>query len=194
MKEKAVTISNFELDHKRDNFAHLVASGHDIGEAYNTAFRESLSDKESFEKGKELCANEYVSKKIREYYEDIKTLSTVNRSSLAVILKRIADCDASDFFETSSSGMFMIKPLDKWTRTMKAAFKGIKFNKNGMELVVYDKISSINSLVNLMGWNRVPDEVNNKNELSSYTDSQLNDLISSFDEVKLLGDVGKKES
>ena len=183
-----VTISVYELDMKRNSFARLVASGQDIGEAYNIAFHTSLSYEDSFGRGKELCENKYVAKKINEYCDDNKVLSTINRRDVAISLKRIADCDAADFYKMDN-GLMVLKPLDEWTRSMRAAFAGIKYSKTGIELKTHDKIASLNSIIRMMGWDKSPDEsATSGNEMAGYSDDQLDELISSMDEIKEIED------
>lgn len=66
---------------------------------------------------------------------------------------------------------FKLKPM-KWTRSMKTAFRGIKYTRSD-RLQVYDKISAANSLSNLMEWTKSPDNNAPAGRLSEYTDAQL---------------------
>ncbi len=182
---------NYNMDEKRDTFASLVASGRDPAQAYNISFHSLLSHDDALLRAKELCENEYVKDKIIQYYDDRKVLNSINRHNVAIPLKRIIDCDMSEFYEEDrDTKMFKLKPISKWTRNMKAAFRGIKYTRNGIELVVYDKISASNSLMNLMGWDKVPDNNGNVNELGNYTDDQLKELASNIEDAKIIEDDG----
>lgn len=186
-----ITVGVYKLDKKRDSFAKLVSSGQDIGEAYNTAFRTSLSYDESFKRGKELCENKYVTEKINEYCDDNRVLSTINRRDIAIKLKRIADCNVGDYFRQEGNVM-VIKPLDEWSRDMKVAFAGIRYTRSGVELKTYDKISSLNSIIKMMGWDKAPEEsASSSNELSSYSDDQLKELLNSMENIGEIEDNAK---
>lgn len=187
-----VSISKYSLDEKRDAFARLLATGKDPAKAYNITFHDMLNDIDAYAKAKEIAETPCVTEKILQYIDDRRVLNTITRQDVAVQLKRVVDCDASDFYEMDEQGQMKIKPMDKWTRSMKAAFSGIRYTRNGIELKVYDKISAVNSLVNLMGWDKVPEENRMVNELSGYTDEQLKTLANNVEDAKLIEDVDKQ--
>lgn len=190
-KGNEIVTYSYPLDDKRDTFARLVASGKNVGEAYNLAFHSSLPQEDAVFRAKGLCENEYVVDKINQYYDDKKVLTSINRQNVAIPLKRILDCDMSDFYEMDKdTKTFKLKPIGKWTRSMKTAFRGIKYTRNGIELQVYDKISAANSLMNLMGWTKSPDNNAPAGELSEYTDAQLKELASNIEEAKIIEEDG----
>jgi len=80
-----------------------------------------------------------------------------------------------------------IKPIEQWTEEMKAAFKGVKFTKNGIELMTYDKIAAANSISNMLGWDKTPEEVRKINDYSDISTKQLKDTL------KELEDMGKDD-
>lgn len=181
--DNEISVSSYELDRKRETFARLVASATDIGEAYNIAFHKTLPDTEAFERGDKLCHDEWVAKRIKQFYDDENVWHTVKRKNVAVTLKKIIDCSASDFLEQDASGVIKIKPINKWTDSMKVAFKGLKFTKNGTELMTYDKIASANALSGMMGWDKSPEEVKADNDLSGLTNKQLYDTLKDLKEL-----------
>ena len=185
--DSEVEVSSYELDRKRETFARLVASASDIGEAYNIAFRKQLPETEAFERGEKMCHDEYVSKRIKQFYDDEKVWQTVKRKNVAVKLERLIDCNASDYFCMNANGAMKIKPIEQWTEEMKAAFKGVKFTKNGIELMTYDKIAAANSISNMLGWDKTPEEVRKINDYSGISTKQLKDTL------KELEDMGKDD-
>ena len=182
-----VEVSSYELDRKRETFARLVASASDVGEAYNIAFRKQLPETEAFEQGDKLCHDEWVSKRIKQFYDDEKVRETIKRDNIAIKLKRIIDCNASDYFWIDRNGIMKIKPMNQWTDDMKVAFKGVKFTKNGMELMTYDKIAAANSISNMLGWDKAPEETKKINDYSDISTKQLKDTL------KELEDIGKDD-
>lgn len=172
-----IYITSSSLDRKRESFARLIATGQDIGDAYNVVFHTNLDEITAFEKGKELCEDEYVKKRINDLFDDLGVYSTVTKENISVTMKRIIDCNASDFFEMDRSGMMRLKPIDKWTRTMKVAFKGIRYTKNGMEIQLYDKIGAANTITKMMGWEKTIDTGGTQNALASWSDDDLRRVI-----------------
>lgn len=193
MSEVSLYITKYTLDEKRDSFARLMASGEKPGRSYCIAFNSVLKDEDAKYKAMQLCKDPCIVEKIASYCEDRKILNSINKQNIAISLKRIIDVDASDFYENDEYGNFKLVPKNRWTRSMKTAFKGIKYTKTGIELQVYDKISAINSLSGMMGWDK---EVENKrviNDLSNFTDDQLKMLASSVVEVKEIEDIKNAE-
>jgi len=189
MSEVSLYITNYTLDEKRDSFARLMASGESPEKSYCIAFNSILSDEDAKEKAMELCKNPYVVEKISAYCEDRKVLNSINRQNVSVTLKRIIDVDASDFYYNDENGNFVLVPIERWTRSMKTAFKGIKYTKTGIELQLYDKISAINSLSGIMGWGKEVENNRIINDLSNFTDEQLKMLASSVEEVREIEEV-----
>ena len=70
-----------------------------------------------------------------------------------------------------------LKPMDKWTRTMKVAFKGIRYTKNGMEIQLYDKIGAANTITKMMGWEKTIDTGGTQNALASWSDDDLRRVL-----------------
>ena len=106
-KGNEIVTYSYPLDDKRDTFARLVASGKNVGEAYNLAFHSSLPQEDAVFRAKGLCENEYVVDKINQYYDDKKVLTSINRQNVAIPLKRILDCNMSDFYEMDKRTVYL---------------------------------------------------------------------------------------
>ena len=59
--------------------------------------------------------------------------------------------------------------------------------KNDIELMTYDKIAAANSISNMLGWDKTPEEVRKINDYSDISTEQLKDTL------KELEDMGKDD-
>ena len=79
--------------------------------------------------------------------------------------------------------------MSEWTESMREAFGGVKFLRDGsQELKIYNKLESISLLVKVMGWSTLPNINNVNNELSNYTDEQLKELAGDIEDAEIVED------
>jgi len=182
------SITKYSLDEKRDTFARLVASGKDPAKAYNIAFNDILPDVDAMEKASSLCTDDFVIKKINQYYDDRRVLKTINRQDVAITLKRVIDVEAVDYYKEDEMGRIIFKPMKEWSRSMRTAFRGIKYSRSGQELLLYDKISAANALIGLMGWDKTPENNQKSNDMSNFSDEQLKELASNVEDAQIVKD------
>jgi len=189
MNSSLAVYDELSLDIKRDMFARLLVGGSSPAKAYNTAFNDTLPDSKASECASNLVESPEMIRTINKYYEDKKIYSRISRENTAVRLQRIAEVQICDYYEDDGDGCLKIKPMSEWTESMREAFGGVKFLRDGsQELKIYDKLESISLLVKVMGWSTLPNINNVNNELSNYTDEQLKELAGDIEDAEIVED------
>lgn len=137
---------------KQENFCNYYVETGNASEAYRRAYNADAMKPESVNvKACELLANVKITVRVSQLQKELKSRSDITKDEAVSELTNIVRCRVTNVLNAKGKTV-IVKSLSELPDEVVACISSIKSVKGGIEVKFYDKISAIDRLSKMMGW------------------------------------------
>lgn len=161
-----------KLTPKQEKFANLYVELGNASEAYRRSYScKRMSEKQVWEESSKLINHPKVTQRVKQLQTELQRRSDISKDEAVKELSNVVRGRITDIFDIKQGSLF-IKDLKKLPDEVVSCIESIKETNIGIEIKLYNKISAIDRLSKMMGWDEAT-----KQEI---TGKDGKDLISSI--------------
>lgn len=148
---------------KQENFCNYYVESGNASEALRRAYScNSMADKTINEKACRMLKESKISARIAELQGQLKDKSDITKEGMLKELANIVNVRITSI-GTIKDNVFIVKSLNNLPDEIISAIQSIKQTNNGLEVKLYDKISAIDRISKMLGWDSPVKSNNNVN-------------------------------
>ncbi len=168
-----------KLTIKQENFCNYYIESGNASEAYRRAFScDNMKADTIHVKAKELLNNGKITVRVKELQAEVKNRSDLKKDEAVNELSNIVRVRITNIMQIKGDTI-TVRNLEELPDEIVSAISSIKQTNAGIEIKLYDKISAIDRLSKMKGWDEPT-----KNE---HTGKDGKDLISSIQIIDKTG-------
>lgn len=168
-----------KLTVKQENFCNYYMETGNASDAYRRAYNAVNMKSETVNvKASELLADGKVAVRVNELQKELKDRSDITKTEAIKELTNIVRSRVTNVLNAKGKTV-TIKSLSELPDEVIACISSIKSVKGGIEVKFYDKISAIDRLSKLLGWDSPQEtDIRFTNDLNGWSDEQLAKFVS----------------
>ena len=141
-----------KLTPKQENFCNYYIETGNASEAYRRAYScENMKDETVNERSCRLLKEYKISTRVSQLQADLQKKSDISKDEAVKELTNIVRCRVTDVLNAKGKTV-TIKKLEDLPDGVVACISSIKSAKGSVEVKFYDKISAIDRLSKMLGW------------------------------------------
>lgn len=186
-----------QLTIKQNNFCNYYLETGNASEAYRRAYScEKMAPNTINRKAIELLNNGKITARVGHLQAALQERSDISKDEAVKELTNIVRCRVTDVLNAKGKTV-TIKKLEDLPDGVVACISSIKSAKGSVEVKFYDKISAIDRLSKLLGWDE-PERVDLQGSVSTFnfegwTDEELDEFINCSIENRVINKQSVKE-
>ncbi len=163
-----------KLTVKQENFCNKYLECGNASEAYRFAYNcLNMKDETITVKASELLKDGKVTVRVKELQDELKEKSDISKEEAVRLLTNMVRCNVSDILHIKGTRV-TAKDINKLPKEFQSVIHSVKKVKGGIEIKLHDKISAIDRLSKMLGWD-VPDKQGLLGEINQVTIFKLPD-------------------
>ena len=145
-------MSEIKLTPKQEKFANLYVELGNASEAYRQSYScEKMSDSTIWENASRLTNDRKVSARIKQLQSETQKRADISKDEAVCELANIVRGRLTNVFDFKD-GVIVVKNLHELPDSIISCIESIKETSNGVEIKLYSKISAIDRLSKMLGW------------------------------------------
>lgn len=177
-----------KLTPKQILFCNTYVETGNASEAYRRAYvTDSMKADTIKVKASQMLDKDNIRITIKKLQDDLQKRSDISKDEAVKELSAIVRARISDVVQAKGLSV-KIKDLDELPDMVRSCIKSVRKSKGGISIELYDKISAIDRLSKMLGWDRPAEIIANFSPFDGWTDEQLEKYISEsvefLDELK----------
>lgn len=165
-----------KLTIKQENFCNYYIETGSASEAYRRAYScDNMKDSTIHRKAHEMLENGKITARVQEIQSRLKEQSDITKEEALKELSNIVRGRVTDVL-TARGKTVTVKSLKDLPDEVVACIASVKSVRGGVEVKLYDKVSAIDRLSRMLGWD-APKEINQKIDFEKLTDEEINKII-----------------
>lgn len=172
-----------KLTVKQENFCNYYIETGNASEAYRRAYScDRMKNETVNRKAAEMLENGKITARVNQLQKALQERSDITKDKAVKELANIALSRVTDVL-TARGRTVRIKNLSDLPDEVRASISSIKESNGGIEVKFYNKISAIDRLSKMLGWDSPTVIETYVSPFEDYTDEQLEEFIKENSEV-----------